>query len=77
MKILVSGGVGFIGSHLLQHVLRDEDMREVAIFDNFIFSQRSYLSKDSDPSRVIVVQVDLKNLDAVKAQISFYPEDTK
>ena len=67
MKIFVSGGAGFIGSHLLRHLLRDKDVREVVVFDNFSSGQRSYLPKESGPSRVTVVQADLKDLDAVKA----------
>lgn len=67
MKIFVSGGAGFIGSHLLRHFLRNEDVREVVVFDNFSSGRHSYLPKEPDPSRVTVVQADLKDVDAVKA----------
>jgi len=64
MKIFVSGGAGFIGSHLLPNLLASKDVQAVVVFDNFTSGQRSYLPKDS---RVTVIQADLKDLDAVKA----------
>ena len=33
MKILVTGGAGFIGSHLVEELLNNEN--EILIFDNF------------------------------------------
>lgn len=67
MKVFVSGGAGFIGSHLLRHLLRSEKVHEIIVFDNFSSGQHSYLPQESNPSRVTVVQADLKDLDAVKA----------
>jgi UDP-glucose 4-epimerase len=67
VKVFVSGGAGFIGSHLLRHLLRDMDVREVVVFDNFSSGQRSYLPLESGASRVTVVQADLKDIDAVKS----------
>jgi UDP-glucose 4-epimerase len=65
MKIFISGGAGFIGSHLLRRLLSDEEVGEVVIFDNFSSGQRSYLPRELS-SRVSVVEADLKDLDAVK-----------
>jgi UDP-glucose 4-epimerase len=67
MKIFISGGAGFIGSHLLRHLLCDQRVDEVVVFDNFSSGQRSYLPQDPGASRVTVVKADLKDLDAVKA----------
>lgn len=35
MKILVTGGAGFIGSHIVEHLLDREDVEEVRVLDNF------------------------------------------
>lgn len=35
MKILVTGGAGFIGSHIVEHLLEREDVEEVRVLDNF------------------------------------------
>jgi len=67
MKIFVSGGAGFIGSHLLRHLLREKNIREVVVFDNFSSGQRSHLPGGPETSRIHVIESDLKDLDAVKA----------
>ena len=67
MKVFVSGGAGFIGSHLIRHLLCDERVREIVVYDNFSSGQRSYLPNDPDSSRVFVVEGDLKDGEAVKA----------
>jgi UDP-glucose 4-epimerase len=67
MKVFISGGAGFIGSHLLRHLLSKENVREVVVFDNFTSGQRSHLPQGSDSSRVTVIEADLKDPDAVKA----------
>jgi UDP-N-acetylglucosamine 4-epimerase len=35
MKVLVTGGAGFIGSHIVEHLLEREDVEEVRVLDNF------------------------------------------
>ena len=41
MKILVTGGAGFIGSHLVEELLSDEN--EILIFDNFLTGKKENL----------------------------------
>lgn len=42
-KILVIGGAGFIGSHVVAELLRT-DVREVVIYDNFTRGKRSHIT---------------------------------
>jgi len=70
MKAFVSGGAGFIGSHLVRYLLGDENVREVVIYDNFSSGCRAFLPKDLDSSRVVVFQADLKDLEALKAAMA-------
>ena len=46
MKILVTGGAGFIGSHLVESLLSDG--HELLIFDNFLTGKKENLSFDGN-----------------------------
>lgn len=67
MKVFISGGAGFIGSHLLCRLLRDREITDVIVFDNFSSGRRSYLDDVSADRRLRVVKGDLKDLAAVQA----------
>jgi UDP-glucose 4-epimerase len=66
MNIFISGGAGFIGSHLLRLLLKDEKVSRVVIFDNFTSGHRSYLDENITDSRLRIVKADLKDLGAIK-----------
>ena len=38
MKILITGGAGFIGSHLLEDLLSSDN--EILVFDNFLTGKK-------------------------------------
>jgi UDP-glucose 4-epimerase len=69
-RIFVSGGAGFIGSHLLKALLKDAATERVVIFDNFSSGQLSYIRESAADSRVEVVRGDLKELDAVSSAMT-------
>jgi UDP-glucose 4-epimerase len=66
MNIFISGGAGFIGSHLLRLLLNDEKVSRVVVFDNFTSGRRSYLDGNIADSRLRIVEEDLKDLDTLK-----------
>ena len=68
--MFVSGGAGFIGSHLVALLLRNRVTERVVIFDNFTSGQSSYIEESARDSRVEVVRGDLKQLNAVTAAMS-------
>ncbi|MGI8890868.1 MAG: NAD-dependent epimerase/dehydratase family protein [Chthoniobacterales bacterium] len=67
MKVFISGGAGFIGSHLARRLLRADEVTGLVVFDNFSSGQRSYLEDLLPDSRLQVVEGDLKDLFAVRA----------
>jgi UDP-glucose 4-epimerase len=63
----VSGGAGFIGSHLLRRLLARPDTRRVVVFDNFSSGLESHLTGLTDDPRLQIVRGDLKDKEAVTA----------
>lgn len=61
MKVFVSGGAGFIGSHLVRHLLARADVDAVVVYDNFTSGTASHLDGVSD-ARLTVVNADIKHL---------------
>lgn len=69
-NVFISGGAGFIGSHLVRSLLERDRIERVVIFDNFTSGQQSYVAEASQDARVEVVKADLKELGAVSAAMA-------
>ena len=68
MRVLVTGGAGFIGSHVVEGALAEG--HEVAVLDDLSSGKRSNL-----PAGVPLFQVDLRNRSAVRETLAeFKPE---
>ena len=61
MKALVTGGAGFIGSHIVDRLLKDG--HEVVVLDDFSTGHRSNLPENN---ALTVVEGDISNFDTVK-----------
>jgi len=57
-KALVTGGLGFIGSHLVDRLLSDG--WEVVVLDKLLTGRRSNLSQHKNDSRLTVVEGDIR-----------------
>jgi len=64
-KILVTGGVGFIGSHLVDFLSKNEN--EISVIDNFSTGKIEYLSQVKN--KVKIIKGDLRILDFVMKNI--------
>ncbi|WP_334109647.1 SDR family oxidoreductase [Thermodesulfitimonas autotrophica] len=59
-KVIVTGGAGFIGSHLVDRLLGDG--HEVTVLDNFSTGRMENLARHQDQARLRVVEVDIADL---------------
>ena len=69
-RIFISGGAGFIGSHLLRRLLKDAAVERIVVFDNFTSGRHSYIAQSIKDHRVKVVEGDLKDLSAVQSAMA-------
>jgi len=70
MNAFISGGAGFIGSHLVHRLLQDGKATSVVVFDNFTSGKRSYLDFAKGDTRLRIVEGDLKEIDAVRTAMA-------
>ena len=65
LTYLVTGGAGFIGSHLLDALLSDSTTREVRVLDNFSSGRREHIAPYANDSRLKVNVLDLLALEKI------------
>jgi UDP-glucose 4-epimerase len=63
-KVVVTGGAGFIGSHLVDRLLADTQS-EVVILDNLHRGRLTNLAQHADSSRLSIIQGDIRDFDIV------------
>ena len=62
LTYLVTGGAGFIGSHLIDSLLSHPTTREIGILDNFSSGRREHLAHHAKDSRLKIHKLDLLDL---------------
>jgi UDP-N-acetylglucosamine 4-epimerase len=61
MKILVTGGAGFIGSHLAEKLLQDSRVQKVRVLDNLITGSVDNIASFSSHPRFEFLKGDIRN----------------
>lgn len=64
MKILVTGGAGFIGSHLVDALVTDG--HEVIVFDNLRRGRSEYIEPRITKKQIVFIEGDIRNLNQVQ-----------
>jgi len=65
-KYFISGGAGFIGSHLVNKILKEETNVFVTVYDNFSSGQMWHLEEVKDNDNLNIVNADIKDLNVLK-----------
>ncbi len=64
---LVTGGAGFIGSHLIDSLLAAAGTKEIRVLDNFSSGRREHLQQHKKNPRLKIVKLDLLDLKKIAA----------
>lgn len=62
-NVVVVGGAGFIGSHLVRVLLERDGVDRVGVYDNFSSGRRWHLEPFSDDSRLEIVEGEVHDLE--------------
>jgi len=66
LKILVTGGAGFIGSNLVEALLHDERVTHVTILDNLATGKRANIEPFLDDARCTFIEGDIRDMDTCR-----------
>jgi UDP-glucose 4-epimerase len=63
----ITGGAGFIGSHLVGRLIRQKDVEAVVVYDNLTSGTLDHLAEFQHDSRLKIVQADIRHLGELTA----------
>ena len=64
-RVLITGGAGLIGSHIVEELLREGVTGEILVLDNFVRGRRENLAEAMASGRVRVIDGDIRDTDTV------------
>jgi UDP-glucose 4-epimerase len=66
MTYFVAGGAGFIGSHLVQTICREEPDASIVVYDNFSSGRRWHVTNSEYQKQVQLVEAEISDLDSLR-----------
>tara|TARA_B100001250_G_C19815634_1_gene798176 strand:- start:2772 stop:3761 length:990 start_codon:yes stop_codon:yes gene_type:complete len=66
MKVIVTGGAGFIGSHLSEKLLKNKKIKQIIIIDHLLDGSKKNLKNILKNRRVKLVKVDICKFDKIE-----------
>jgi UDP-glucose 4-epimerase len=72
-RVLVTGGAGFIGSHVVESVL-DSGAATVLVLDNFSLGRHEHLERAQATGKLQVVEGDIRSAEDLRAVADFAPD---
>jgi len=69
-RVVVVGGAGFIGGHLVERLLRSTTTRRVVVYDNFTSGRDWHLDGVASDPRLEVIRADVSEQDQLEAAMS-------
>jgi UDP-glucose 4-epimerase len=60
-RVLVTGGAGLIGSHIVDQLIQQPEVTDIVIFDNFVRGRRENLACALNDPRVRIVEGDIRD----------------
>ena len=67
-KVIVTGGAGFIGSHLVDQLL--EEGHTVKVLDNFSNGRKENLSQHEGNENLEIITADISNFESIKTHFN-------
>ncbi|MDI9364556.1 MAG: NAD-dependent epimerase/dehydratase family protein [Flavobacterium sp.] len=75
-NVLVTGGAGFIGSHLCTTLLNGDNIVSLVVIDNFLLGSEKNVSHLLNDSRLILIQHDINDISFLSETLNQYNIDT-
>ena len=67
MKILVTGGAGYLGNVIIRELLKNK--HEITVIDNFMYNQQSSLLTLSKNEKINIIKSDVRNYKLLKEEV--------
>tara|TARA_A100001011_G_C14317957_1_gene848888 strand:- start:1284 stop:2276 length:993 start_codon:yes stop_codon:yes gene_type:complete len=66
MKILITGGAGFIGSHTVESLINEKNIKKILIIDNFEDGSKKNLKKVLKNKKIQIFKRDINNIKSIQ-----------